>query len=111
MTVTPTAIIPAKYAENAQTTQYTSNDAKTIIDTFTGTNNSGSNTTISIHLVTVGDTAGSNNVVVITRAIAPGETYRFDEIVGQTLENGDFISTIASAASAIVIRASGRVVT
>lgn len=111
MTVTTTNIIPAKLAENAQTTQYTSNDAKTIIDTFTGTNNSGSNATLSINLVTVGDVAGSDNVIVITRAIAPGECYRFDEIIGQTLENGDFISTIASAASAIVIRSSGRVIT
>lgn len=111
MTVTPTAIIPAKLAENAQTTQYTSNDAKTIIDTFTGTNNTSANVTFSINLVTVGDSAGSSNLIVPTRSIAPGECYRFDEIVGQTLENGDFISTIASAASAIVIRASGRVVT
>lgn len=111
MTVTPANLIPAKFAANSQTTQYTSINAKTIIDTFTGTNNSASTATLSIYLVEVGDVAGADNVIVLTRAIAAGETYRFDEVIGQVLENSGFISTIASAASAIVIMASGRVVT
>lgn len=111
MTVTATNLIPSKLAENAQTTQYTSTDAKTIIDTFTGTNNTAGNVTLSINLVALGGAAGAANLVVPTRTIAPGECYRFDEIIGQVLENGGFISTIASAAASIVIRASGRVIT
>ena len=42
---------------------------------------------------------------------APNETYTFPEIVGQVLANGGFISTIASAANALTIRASGREIT
>jgi hypothetical protein len=38
MAVTISNIIPAKTAENAQTTQYTSNGVQTIIDKFTATN-------------------------------------------------------------------------
>jgi len=37
--------------------------------------------------------------------------YTFPEIVGQVLNSGDFISTIAGTASAINIRASGRQIT
>jgi hypothetical protein len=46
-----------------------------------------------------------------TRAIAPDETYTSPELVGQALEPGGFISTIASAATSLTIRASGREIT
>ena len=49
--------------------------------------------------------------MVQTRTIAPGETYTCPELIGQVLEDGGFISTLASAASAITIMASGRIVT
>ena len=111
MTVTVKTIIPAKQAENAQTTQYTATNCKTIIDKFTATNTSAGNVTISVNLVTVGGTAGVTNLIVDSRAIAPDETYTFPELVGQALEPGGFISTIASAATSLTIRASGREIT
>jgi hypothetical protein len=46
-----------------------------------------------------------------TRAIAPDECYTAPELVGQALEPGGFISTIASSAAALTIRASGREIT
>lgn len=111
MTVTVQNIIPAKQAENAQTAQYTSDGAKTLIDKFTATNVSGTNVDLSVNLVPNAGAASSSNLVVQTRTIAPGETYTCPELVGQVLEDGGFISTLASAASAITIRASGRIVT
>lgn len=111
MTVAVKAIIPAKQAENAQTTQYTATLCKAVIDKFTATNTSAANVTISVNLVTSGGTAGASNLVVDTRAIAPDETYTFPELVGQVLEPGSFISTIASAAASLTIRASGREIT
>lgn len=111
MSVLVKALIPAKQAENAQTTQYTAVNCKTIIDKFTATNTSAGNVTISVNLVTVGGSAGVSNLVVDTRAIAPDETYTFPELVGQVLESGGFISTIASAATSLTIRASGREIT
>jgi len=104
-------LIPAKQAENTQTTQYTATNAKAIIDKFTATNTSAGNVTISVNLVTSGGSAGVSNLVVDTRAIAPDETYTFPELVGQVLESGGFISTIASAATSLTIRASGREIT
>lgn len=111
MTVTVKAIIPAKQAENAQTTQYTATRCKAVIDKFTATNTSAANVTISVNLVTSGGTAGASNLVVDARAIAPDEAYTFPELVGQVLEPGSFISTIASAATSLTIRASGREIT
>jgi P pilus assembly chaperone PapD len=111
MSVTIKVLIPAKQAENSQTTQYTAVNCKAIIDKFTVTNTSAANVTISVNLVTNGGTAGASNMIVDNRAIAPDETYTFPELVGQALEADGFISTIASAATSLTIRASGREIT
>ena len=108
MAVTITVLIPAKQAENTQTTQYTAVNCKTIIDKFTATNTTAGNVTISVNLVTTGGTPSASNLIVDTRAIAPDETYTFPELVGQALDPSGYISTIASASSSITIRASGR---
>jgi hypothetical protein len=109
MTVYVKVLIPAKIAENTQTTQYTAgNNITTIIDKFTATNFSGSSATISVNLVTYAGTTGNLNLIIKAKSLSAGETYAFPEIVGQALEPGDFISTIASASSAINIRSNGR---
>jgi len=41
----------------------------------------------------------------------PGETYLCPELVGQVLESGGFISTLAGTASALTFTASGREIT
>jgi hypothetical protein len=111
MAVTVKVLIPAKTAENAQTTQYTANGVTTIIDKFTATNYSAAAATLSVNLVTVSGSAGNDNLIVKTKTLQAGETYTFPEIVGQTLSPGGFISTIAGTASAINIRSNGREVT
>lgn len=108
MAVTVKVLIPAKEAEGTQTAQYTAVNCRAIIDKFTGTNTSGSNATISVNLIPNAGTAGDDNLIVDAQSIAPGETYTFPELVGQVLDSASFISTIASAANAITIRASGR---
>jgi len=111
MAVVVKNIIPAKLAENTQSAQYTAVNCRTVIDKFTATNVSGANATINVNIVPSGGSVGVDNRIVDTRAIAPDETYTFPELVGQVLESGSFISTIASAASALTIRASGREIT
>lgn len=110
MTVTATAIIPAKVAENSQVTQYQSTNVRTIIDKFTATNYSASAASLSVNLVTFADTAGNQNLIVKTKTLQPGECFTFPEITGHVLDVGGFISTLASASSSITIRASGRVI-
>jgi hypothetical protein len=108
MAVTVKALIQAKQAEVTQTTQYTATNCRAIIDKFTATNTSAGNQSLSVNLVISGGTAAASNLIVKTRMLTPNETYTFPELVGQVLDSGSFISTIASAATSLTIRASGR---
>jgi hypothetical protein len=108
MAVSTRVLIPAKTAENTQTTQYTATNVTTIIDKFTATNYSATAATISVNLVTLSNGPGNDNLIVKTKTLQPSETYTFPELVGQVLASGGFISTIAGTATAINIRASGR---
>lgn len=108
MTVNAVTLLEAKYAENSQTTQYTSSNVRTIVDKFTATNVTGSAATIVVNIVPSAGTASASNVVLQTKTLAAGECYVCPEVVGQVMNVGDFISTIAGTASAVVIRISGR---
>lgn len=112
MTTTFKPLIPAKQAENSQTTQYTApTGTRAIIDKFTVTNTTASNATFSCNIVSAAGAAAVGNLIINTRAIAAGECYTCPELVGQIIEPGGFISTLAGTASALTIRASGREVT
>lgn len=104
-------IIPRKFAENTQTTQYTAVNCKTVIDKFTITNIGASTATISVNLPLLGNTASNLDLVLKLKAIQPGETFTAFELIGQSLEPGGFISTIASASNVLVISATGREIT
>jgi hypothetical protein len=111
VTVSVKVLVPAKFAENAQTTQYTATGVNAIIDKFTATNISATAATISVNLVTSAGSAGNINLITKTKTLQASEVYTFPELVGQVLGVSDFISTIAGTASAINIRVSGREVT
>ena len=111
MTVTVKVLVPAKFAEATQTTQYTASGLTALIDKFTATNISASAATISVNLVTSAGAAGNTNLITKTKTLQASEVYTFPELVSQVLAAGDFISTIAGTASAINIRVSGREVT
>jgi hypothetical protein len=111
MSVTATTLVTAKTVENTQTTQYTATNVTAIIDKFTATNFSALVASLSVNLVRVTDVPGDANLIVKTKALQPGETYLFPELVGQVLTPGSYISTLSSAATSINMRVSGRVVT
>lgn len=111
MAVTPKNIIPSKTLESTQTTQYSTTGVTTLIDKFTATNYSGSAVTVSVNLVTFGDVPENKNLIANNVSIAAGATYNFPEIVGHVLQPSSYISTIASTASSVTLRASGREVT
>jgi hypothetical protein len=111
MTVIVKNLVPSKDVANSQTTQYTANGVTTIIDKFTATNYSATAATISVNLVTLSGSAGNSNLITKTKTLQPSEVYTFPELVGQVLNSGDFISTIAGTATAINMRVSGREVT
>lgn len=109
MTTTAAVLINFKFAEATQITQYTSTTCKTIIDKLTATNNSAAIATLTINLVASGTAPTAENA--IKKDIAPGTTWPFPEIVGHMLEAGGMISTLASIAGVIEVRASGRKIT
>lgn len=112
MTVIVKVLVQPLQLAVAGTTQYTvPTGTRTIIDKATVTNTDTSNRTFSVNLVTSGGSASNANLVIDTRAVVPDETYLCPELVGQVLGPGDFISTSASAATALTLRISGREVT
>ena len=109
MAVLAKCLVEAKQVENVQTTQYTAaNNITTIIDKFTMTNVTGGGVTVTVNIVRSGLVADTYNIIVSAKSIGAGETYIFPEIVGQILNPGDYISTIAGTASALNMRVSGR---
>ena len=107
MTTTARPFITAQHAPNVETTAYTASGVRACIDKFTATNGSASTTTLAVKLVPSGGSAGASNLL-ITKTLTAGESYTFPEIVGHWLEAGGFISLLAGAAAAVVVRASGR---
>ena len=111
MTITPTVLIEPKLAEATNTVQYTADEGNAIVDKFTVTNNGADAETITINVVTNLGTADASNRIVNARNIEVGECYTCPEMVGQVLLDADYISTTASAATTLTIRASGREIT
>lgn len=109
-------IIPSKYAEASQSVQYTvsspqNQTVKLVIDSFTVSNTGTSAATFSCNIVDDGNSADPSNEILPTTSIQPDQAYLCPELVGQTLEDGQFISTLCDTANALVIRASGRLIT
>ena len=111
MAVTPKVLVPSKSMESTQQTQYTADNVKAIIDKFTVTNVSTNNVSFSVNVVISGGTVGADNLIIKDRTLAPNESYACPSLVGHSLEKGGFISTIASAASSLTMRISGREIT
>ena len=84
---------------------------RTIIDKVTVTNVTGAAVTVTLRIVANGGTAGTANTILSAKSLAAGEPYTCPEIVGQTLNPGDFVSGLAGTATAVVIRISGREIT
>lgn len=110
MAVTPKVLVDPLQAAAAETNVYISptGGKGSIIDKFTGTNTTAGAVTLTIKLVKVATVAAASNTVVNVKSLAANETYTFPELVGHVLNPGDFISILASAATSITVRVSGR---
>jgi hypothetical protein len=108
MTVTVKTLVAPVQMAATQTTQYTATAVRAVIDKATVTNTDTVSRTFSVNLVQSGGSASNSNLIVDTRTVQPDETYTCPELVGQVLDPGAFMSTIASAATALTLRVSGR---
>lgn len=111
MSTAQKVLIGSKFAEPDNTVQYTANGVTAVIDKLTVTNNGAAPATITINLVTNLGAASTANRIINARSIEVGECYTCPEIVGHVLVDADYISTTASAATTLTIRASGREIT
>lgn len=100
----------------AQTTQYAFNpvpgpgvqfSGRVILRSVTVSNTSAAAVTFTLNIVNSGGTVGAANRIVPTRSVAANTVASLTELAGQVLMHGDFISTTASAASALSLRVSG----
>ena len=111
MTVTPKTLVASKQMEATNTTQYTATLCKALIDKATVTNTDTVNRSFSVNLIQSGGSATNANLIIDDRTVVPGETYNCPELIGHELDPGAFISTIASAATSLTLRISGREIT
>jgi hypothetical protein len=109
MAVNQRVLLPMKTLEAASTTQYTA-PVRVMIDKFHATNFSAAVATITVHVVTLGGTAGNENKVIDAKVLQVKECYTFPELVNKALEPGDFIVTVATA-TAINMGINGRLLT
>jgi len=107
MTTTVAPLIEAKYAEDTTFSQYTSSNAVTSVDKFTGFNGSGAPVTLTVYITSPAGTAGAGTIIE-RKNIAAGATWGFPAITGQVIANGGALYTLASSPGSVVIRSSGR---
>lgn len=109
MSITAKPLIDAQFAPVSLDLMYsTPGNARTIIDKFTATNTNAATQTVTIHLVKSGDAAGASNIVTSAHSLTTGQSAELPELKNHILGPSDSVWVVASLASAIVVRASGR---
>ncbi|ROZ49402.1 hypothetical protein EEB13_05630 [Rhodococcus sp. WS3] len=101
------SVLVSQQLTAAEVTQYTCPAASSAkLAAATVVNTTGAAVTVSISLVKSGATAGVANRVA-TFVLAAGDSSVVTELAGHFLGPGDFVSAIASTASAITLVLSG----
>jgi hypothetical protein len=111
MAVTPKKLVASQQLAATNGTLYTATNCYTIIDKFTLVNTTAGAVTATIDIVDATGLAGATERVISARSLAAGESYTCPEMVGHILNPSDTIQGLASAATSITVRASGREVT
>lgn len=96
---------------DSATTYYTADGVRAVIQKATFTNDDTGVVTVTINLVSSGGSATYANRITKEKAIAAGGTWSCPDIVNHELENGGFISMLASVTAKVGCRISGYEVT
>jgi hypothetical protein len=110
-TVTVKKLVASQQLTGSSALYYTATNCKTIVDKCTLTNTTAGAITATLDIVDSGGAAGVTERLISAKSIAAGETYTCPEVVGHILGDGDAIYALASAATSITIRVSGREIT
>ena len=111
MTVTAKNLVEGSIVPATDTNVYTTPlNTTTIIDKVTTANYDTVSRVVTISIVASGGSVG-DAYYIAKRTLTAKETYIWPEVVGQILNTGDFISVIASNATGVNLRISGREIT
>lgn len=111
MTVTAKTLAEGQIVPATDTTIYTAPaNTTTIIDKVTSANYDTVSRVVTISIVASGGAVG-DAYFIARRTLATKETYIWPEVVGQILNPGDYVSIIASNATGVNVRMSGREIT
>jgi len=110
MTIATKVLVDSKYMEASQQDQVTPT-VQTFIDTFSVTNISTATANFSVNITAINDTVDNKNKIIDQKSVRSGETIIVSEVIGNVLETGNKLSTIASSGSALVMRICGREIT
>ena len=111
MTVTAKNLVEGSIVPATDTTVYTApSNTTTIVDKVTTANYDTVSRVVTISIVASGGSVG-DAYYIAKRTLAAKETYIWPEVVGQILNAGDYVSIIASNATGVNLRISGREIT
>lgn len=110
MATNKAVLLQTKYLEDAETTQYTAPTSVKVVmvEEFIVANRTAGPVALIVRVVPSGGTPGVEHELFPSKTLAAGEVF---EVPPFTLGPGDFIRTDPEAASSLVARISGRVVT
>lgn len=109
MAVSPKVFSESVAVANTATTYVQAELGRKMIDKCTAYNSDTTSRTLTVHLLPSGGTAATSTIILV-KTLQPGETYTCPEVVGHVLEPSGFLQALASTASVINLRISGRVV-
>lgn len=107
-TITPRVLVPGVQLTASNATYYTATNVRALLDKFTVLNTSASAATLSMWFVHAGGSASDATQVIKAKSIAANTTDTLAEVSGHILEAGGFVVAVASAATALSLRVSGR---
>lgn len=109
MSVAAAKLFDAQYAQTPASTLFTAASV-TILDKVTATNTDAGSQTLTVYLVPNGGSPGGSNTIYSALSLTAGTEVDLTALQNQILAAGDSIQMLASVASKIVVRGSGRVI-
>lgn len=103
MTTTVAVLLEGAFATSAGIS-YTADQCVAALDKVTCTNESSAIATATVQLVS----PNGANLQSFSKAIQPGQSWPFPDVVGHILDNGGKVAVLCATPSAIKARISGR---
>lgn len=108
MAVTPKVFNSGTQLTTTAAAYWTSTNIKSIVDYAKLMNFTTGVITVTGYRVPSGQSAGNSYIIMKSVSIEAGQTYHCPEIVGATLETGDSVQLLASAAASVSVQMGGR---